>query len=278
MSKMQTIRGQCPNCRLEQEVVLWDSVNVSLNPELKEKVLSLDLLRLRCSGCQGILMLGYPMVYHDMGRPLMISFNPGPSGEESAVPPFMNDYTLRCVRTPEQLAEKIVIFDHDLDDRAVECLKFGALAALLAGYADFLEKMQAMPLGPEQLLFCGTLETKGEPDESDLLFILLTPSPSAKAPAAVPSEMPFPLFLAVKRAVYREQVARLQANPAAALKLREWASVDFAWAQKILPDDEPIPEVRLIVSPVLETVNPFAKDILAKHRELMQLMWGAEAQ
>ncbi len=121
----------CPECGAISTATLWQSVNVTLNPELKEQVFSRELFEHTCPQCGETTHLFYPLLYHDQDRHLLIwMLPPDERGEVSLDPLSMNaqakifpTYRLRLVASLNALLEKIMIFDAGLDDRAVELLK-----------------------------------------------------------------------------------------------------------------------------------------------------------
>ncbi len=260
MSKCETIKGKCPICLLEQDVTLWNSVNTSLNPELKPKVLSQDILRLKCSGCKGILMLGYPLLYHDMGRQLMISFAPAPQERMPSPPPFMGDYQLRVVRSPNHLVEKILLFDAGLDDRAIEIIKLGVCRELISGYGDTLEKLKAVPLNASGLLFVGKTSVSATSDDKPadkLLFLLL-----------LQQQPEMPIFVQVDFALHSDASSRLDKMPEARIEQGTWHAFDFDWACRASNTDTTPFKIELIVAPHLFAVLPAAASLWQKHVEL----------
>lgn len=130
----------CPGCGAEGRFVAWGSLNVTLNPERKQELVSGELTRFVCPNCGQSGQVVYPLLYHDMAKHLMIWLVP--SGDE--LPPgdlpfgeMMRDYDLRLVATLNELVEKILIFDAGLDDRIVECFKLVIQNSTLEGDRPF---------------------------------------------------------------------------------------------------------------------------------------------
>ena len=126
----QNIR--CPHCQREAPFTIWRSLNVTLNPEEKQSLITGELFRFTCPGCTAVTQVVYPMLYHDMQRKLMIWMIPddddGAPGEPEG--PVINvqsgataGYTARVVSSVNELLEKIMIFDAQLDDLALEMVK-----------------------------------------------------------------------------------------------------------------------------------------------------------
>lgn len=75
MSKQKNIEIQCPYCGEEALFQIWESVNVSINPELKKKILSKEIFDFTCPACKGITMVQYGPLYHDMDKGLMFMYS-----------------------------------------------------------------------------------------------------------------------------------------------------------------------------------------------------------
>ena len=74
MTEISTTEIACPECDLEQLFSVYNSVNVSLNPDYKEKLINGELTILTCDACGYQVEMVYPMLYHDMENKLMIYF------------------------------------------------------------------------------------------------------------------------------------------------------------------------------------------------------------
>ncbi len=72
MSKMITQKITCPTCNNEQECSLYSSMNVTLNPLLKEKVSKNDYNNLLCEQCGEITHIEMDMLYHDMDKKFIV--------------------------------------------------------------------------------------------------------------------------------------------------------------------------------------------------------------
>ncbi len=68
MSKERIVKIPCPFCGKESDFLVYDSVNVTLDPELKQKVIDLDIFEFTCEHCHNTKFLPYPCLYHDMER------------------------------------------------------------------------------------------------------------------------------------------------------------------------------------------------------------------
>ncbi len=162
----------CPRCNTPSPFTIWESVNVTLDPELKEQLLSRELFRFTCPACQETSELVYPLLYHDQQRKLMVwLLLPDENDEISldqasleAAKTALQGYTLRLVATANALIEKILIFDAGLDDRVIELMK-----------AMLWQDGASDPQFPRELIFFSGLN-EGEQGEKRLALVQLRPS------------------------------------------------------------------------------------------------------
>lgn len=132
MTKFSTRELVCPECNSEQEFTIYDSVNVTLDPNAKEKLINGELNIFSCDTCGYKVEIVYPMLYHDMDGKLMIwldpedRLDPDKLGEKQPhFGTFLDEsYHYRIVSTRNEMMEKILIFDNELDDLPLELLKY----------------------------------------------------------------------------------------------------------------------------------------------------------
>lgn len=67
---------QCPHCGHKQETMVWDSINVSLDPELKTKLYAAEINLFECEKCQKKTFINAPLLYHDMGMQFCVQYYP----------------------------------------------------------------------------------------------------------------------------------------------------------------------------------------------------------
>jgi len=143
MSLTRELNLKCSGCGAENTFTVYDSVNVSLEPELKKKVLDGELFKMDCSSCGARIVVKYDILYHDMSeyRPLQIQCVQQKDGWEKInrgngkIRKMMNDMNLstafshRVVIGYNALREAIRIFDAGYDDRTMFVVKkvFGTL-------------------------------------------------------------------------------------------------------------------------------------------------------
>ena len=64
----------CPRCNTTQEVQIWDSVNVTLNPELKAEIMNQRLNVFICGHCDYRGSVDVSLLYHDMQKRYCIQY------------------------------------------------------------------------------------------------------------------------------------------------------------------------------------------------------------
>lgn len=137
MSRLVPMRIPCASCHHEFEAQVYSSINVSLNPELKEKLLNHELFRFTCPNCGHDNFYTYSLLYQDTQQKCMIQLC-----SEVDVPLYQRNfdmlhqireetsdpYKYRIVTDNNAIFEKINIFDAGLDDRIIELYKASFLA------------------------------------------------------------------------------------------------------------------------------------------------------
>lgn len=134
----------CPNCTTENEVILWEKININMNPDLKEKLFDESINNLECKNCGYKSRIDIPLYYNDAKKHYfiyLVSDFPVGKEEEDKLIKTLNDKTMtilnqeynnkvRVVFEYYNLLEKINIFEAGLDDRAIEGCKILARTQL----------------------------------------------------------------------------------------------------------------------------------------------------
>lgn len=125
MSLSHTIKSNCSYCNSEQDFRYYETVNITLQPELKNKVLSGKLNTNICSNCKKETDIVSGFLYHDMKNQLMlemsVSDEDNDEGKKDVINNFVNQgYIYRKVNEYGRLIEKIEIFDNKLNDLVVQ--------------------------------------------------------------------------------------------------------------------------------------------------------------
>lgn len=127
----------CPKCGQESEFQMWRSINVSLDPEMKRKIVDQSAFDFACPHCGVHTKVVYPFLYHDMGVHMMMYFVSEEEVEKTynlfrgEDDKFKNlfagmdeeKYVYRIVTDLNSVREKIMIFDEGYDDRVIELMK-----------------------------------------------------------------------------------------------------------------------------------------------------------
>ncbi|MBA5794044.1 CpXC domain-containing protein [Flavobacterium sp. xlx-214] len=125
MSLENEIFQNCPNCGSEQKVRYYQSVNITLQPELKNKVLSGKLNTNTCSNCDKEIDLISGFLYHDMQNRIMLELAFEDGNDDSGKNEIINNliqqgYIYRKTNEYGRLIEKINIFDNKLNDLIIQ--------------------------------------------------------------------------------------------------------------------------------------------------------------
>lgn len=139
----------CPACQKTGDFTVWDSIDIKENPDMKDRIASLEAFQYHCPHCGATVNVDYGFLYHDKDRHFIVFFAPTADdeqradrdmseGQEAFTAMSQNEgYLFRLVRTKEDLLEKITVFEAGLDDRLTELTKAAALAQFKAQDQDF---------------------------------------------------------------------------------------------------------------------------------------------
>lgn len=136
MSQRREISLTCSKCGREHPFIIWNSINTTLDPEMKEAVKDRSAFRFVCPDCGAETYVDYDLLYHQMEDRIMIHYArldesaaeinqmlTKDDPEDMVQDMLRNHYLIRIVRSQNQLREKIAIFDAGLDDRIIEIYK-----------------------------------------------------------------------------------------------------------------------------------------------------------
>ncbi|HJJ48126.1 MAG TPA: CpXC domain-containing protein [Methanocorpusculum sp.] len=130
----------CPICGHEQEITVTPTVNVTSDPEMREKVISDEIFLFTCDKCGFRGFAGFPMVYEDKetNGGFLLYLEPDCEDREVGIEGDIADQVIyrekpmRLVTDVNSLKEKIYIFEAGLDDRVMELFKMLALTKLVS--------------------------------------------------------------------------------------------------------------------------------------------------
>ena len=130
MSIINEALAPCSNCGQQTEVAVYRSINISDNPELKDKVKDGSLFLWECPHCGQVNLARYETLYHDPSAKLMVWLIPSGEISETQMQAItmhtkaMGGYTLRRVDDMGSLMEKVLVSDAGLDDVVLEMCKY----------------------------------------------------------------------------------------------------------------------------------------------------------
>jgi len=121
----------CPNCLNRQKFHIWGSININIEPGLKQQLLDGELTTFICKNCGFQSLVEYDTLYHDM-KNLRAFWLKYPKQEKVSeidkiakdfFSEFSEKYTTRLVTSYHELIEKISIYDNGFNDFEIELLK-----------------------------------------------------------------------------------------------------------------------------------------------------------
>ncbi len=140
MSISRTINITCPSCGTQQDVRLYDAINVETEPELKNALMHNQLNRVHCADCNADFRVDLPMLYNDPKNNILIHWIPEneQSSREAILEEFdrsleeMNEMVPEDIELPQvrlvlsrvELVELIYLIEAGLNQRVVEYVKY----------------------------------------------------------------------------------------------------------------------------------------------------------
>ncbi len=209
----------CPVCEHEQTITICPSVNVTTDPEMREKVLSGELFEFTCDKCGFAGYAGYPFVYEDKetNGGFLIYLEPDCEDREVGIEGDIADQVIyherpmRLVPDMNSLKDKIFIFEAGLDDRVIELFKALMFKKM---QDDDPEKI------PDELKFTKCAEIDGE----DMLLFAAFRNEELLGTL----EMPYSLY----------QTCVLSGEPIWDVPVTECAAIDQQWIMERLGDEK----------------------------------------
>ena len=140
MSISRTVNITCPGCGTQQDVRLYDAINVNTDPELKDALMQNMLNRIQCAGCDLNFRVDKPLMYNDPKLNMLIHWVPETEemGREEILDEFEESLermhenmpedqkapNVRLVLTRVELVELIFMLEKGLNQRVVEYVKY----------------------------------------------------------------------------------------------------------------------------------------------------------
>lgn len=150
----------CPQCGACQKLDIYETVNIAVDPSMRDRVASGELFRGRCETCGCEIPLSYDCVYKDIAHRFMIYLIPPQTPNaidliesaqkqcEELLGKLRETFCLRIVSSVTELQEKRVQFEQGLDDRITELYKTILLRGLLKEQPEYRLK-QALLTGTD---------------------------------------------------------------------------------------------------------------------------------
>lgn len=76
MSKTVSLPVTCLNCNNTEDCTVYETINVSVHPELKDDFMKLSLNQFHCEQCGNKSFINRPFMYHDMNNEFIIWYTP----------------------------------------------------------------------------------------------------------------------------------------------------------------------------------------------------------
>jgi hypothetical protein len=76
MSSHSLLEVECPSCKAKQDIVIWKSINVTRDPELKEELFTGKINYFTCGSCDFEGFISAPLVYDDMVHQICVNYVP----------------------------------------------------------------------------------------------------------------------------------------------------------------------------------------------------------
>ncbi len=131
MSKHITEKVKCPKCGNEWDHKIYQTINVSMDPELKEKIFNKELFIYNCPNCNNKSILVTPLLYADNNFWIYLwPYEWEKFESNSTIDKLLSNMRIPCrkVKNEDELIEKIRIFDDWLKDEYIEFLKLSMIA------------------------------------------------------------------------------------------------------------------------------------------------------
>ncbi|HEY5653220.1 MAG TPA: CpXC domain-containing protein [Pontiella sp.] len=140
MSISRTVNISCPSCGTQQNVKLYEAINVQTDPQLKDALMHNQLNRVKCTDCDLDFRIDLPVLYNDPKNNIMIHWVPENENmnredilEEfelsleqmsEVMPDGVSLPNVRLVMSRVELVELIYMIEDGLNQRVVEYVKY----------------------------------------------------------------------------------------------------------------------------------------------------------
>ena len=120
---------ECTKCNNVITQTAEEAVNATRNEDVKKRVIMKRVFEARCPKCQNIHFVTRPFLYQDdERRALYVLASEGMDVDrfvkkQNLKGNYKKQYSLRVVRSINQLVEKILLVENNINDKAIEVLK-----------------------------------------------------------------------------------------------------------------------------------------------------------
>jgi hypothetical protein len=103
MSSHALLEVECPSCKAKQDIVIWQSINVTRDPEIKEQLFTGKINYFSCDACDFEGFITAPLVYDDMEKKICVNYVPVDylDDEEYLKESFTNDAKIQLNLPPD---------------------------------------------------------------------------------------------------------------------------------------------------------------------------------
>ena len=140
MSISKTVNISCPSCGTQQNVQLYEAINIQSDPQLKDALMHNQLNRVECNDCKLSFRIDLPLLYNDPEQNILIHWVPetAEADREAILEEFeqsleqMNEImpsdvelpSVRLVLSRVELVELIYLLEANMNHRVVEYVKY----------------------------------------------------------------------------------------------------------------------------------------------------------
>lgn len=130
---------RCPKCKAELEAELYDSINVTDAPALRDQLMANELNAVECIHCGFKFRVDKRLLYNDPERRVMVFWFPGNEEEyrtnkeefmasmealNTVLPDEFESPAVHLVFSRTELVERIFLLEAELNERVIEYIKY----------------------------------------------------------------------------------------------------------------------------------------------------------
>ena len=143
MTEVNQVPIHCETCQKSFDYTIYQNVNVTETPELKEKLINQTVFQCTCPHCEQKYFIPYILNYQDMDKKILIHFFPKEEEMQKELQQVLIDdqttnqdfldsgYAVRYVGSCDEFFEKLCIAEEGYDDRIIEIVKYYCVDRML---------------------------------------------------------------------------------------------------------------------------------------------------